>query len=80
MPCCTEDEGGPLGAVVQAEVPNHPWLPCLRGAVVSALGKGRARTGQVRTVESNESEPLMKWRKRMDDVKIGVRGEEVFDN
>ena len=38
---------------------------------MSALGKGRARTGQVRIVESNESEPLMKCRKRREDVKTG---------
>ena len=36
------DEGWPLGAAVQAEASNHPLLLCLRGMVVSELGKGRA--------------------------------------
>ena len=56
---------------MQAEASNHPLLLRLRGVVVSEMGKGRARTGQVWTVESNESEPLMRCRKRRDDVKTG---------
>ena len=36
------------------------------------MGKGSARHCQVRTVESNESEPLMKCRKFQEVVKIGV--------
>lgn len=71
QPCCTSDEGRPLEAAVQAEASNHPLLLRLRGAVVSELGKGRARSGQVRTVESNASEPLMRCRKRRNDVKTG---------
>lgn len=69
QPCCTCDEGRPLEAAVQAEASNHPLLLRSRDAVVSELGKGRARPGQVRIVESNASEPLMKCRKRRDDVK-----------
>ena len=48
----------PPEAAVQAEASNHPLLLRLRGAVVSELGKGRARPCQVRIVESNASEPL----------------------
>lgn len=69
--CCTRDEGGPLEAVVQAEASNRPLLLHLRDAVVSELGKGRARPCQVRSEESNESEPPMKCRKRRNDVKTG---------
>ncbi len=71
QPCCTRDEGRPLEAAVQAEASNHPLLLPSREVVVRELGKGRARPGQVRTVESNASEPLMKCRKRRDGVKTG---------
>jgi RNA-directed DNA polymerase len=67
-PCCTRDEGGPLGAGVQAQAANHPLLLRLRGVVVSELGKGRARPDQVGIEETNASEPLMTCRKRRDDV------------
>jgi len=69
QPCCTRDEGRPLEAAVQAEASNHPLLLPSREVVVRELGKGRARPGQVRTVESNASEPLMKCRKRRNGVK-----------
>ncbi|MBI2424795.1 MAG: hypothetical protein HYV27_18335 [Candidatus Hydrogenedentes bacterium] len=42
QPCCTRDEGRPLGAGVQAQAPNHLLLRRLRGAVVSETGNGRA--------------------------------------
>ncbi len=71
QPCCTRDEGGPLEAAVQVEASNHPLLLPLREVVVSELGKGRAGPCQVRTVESNASEPLMTCRKRWNDVKTG---------
>nr|WP_242467205.1 reverse transcriptase domain-containing protein [Ectothiorhodospira shaposhnikovii] len=70
--CCTRDEGRPLGVAVQAGAPNHPLLLPLREVVVSELGKGGARPCQVWTVESNASEPLMRCRKRRDDVKTGT--------
>ena len=71
QPCCTRDEGRPLEAAVQAEASNRPLLLPSREVVVRELGKGRARPGQVRTVESNASEPLMTCRKRRDGVKTG---------
>jgi len=40
MPCCTSDEGRPLGVADQAEIPNHPELYSLRAVVVSVMGKG----------------------------------------
>jgi len=69
--CCTRDEGRPLEAAVQAEASNRPLLLRSRDVVVSELGKGPARRDQVRTVESNESEPLLTCRKRRDDVETG---------
>jgi retron-type reverse transcriptase len=71
QPCCARDEGRPLAAAVQAEAANRPLRLRSRGAVVSELGKGRARPGQVWTVESNVSEPLMRCRKRRNDVETG---------
>ena len=35
VPCCTRDEGGPLGTGVQARVPNHLKLRWSRARVVS---------------------------------------------
>ena len=67
-PCCMRDEGGPLGAGVQAQASNHPLLLRLRGVVVSELGKGRVRPDQVSIEETNASEPLMTCRKRRNDV------------
>jgi hypothetical protein len=67
--CCTSDEGRPLEAAVQAEASNYPLRLRLRGVVVSELGNGWARPGQVRIAESNASEPLMTCRKRRNDVK-----------
>jgi hypothetical protein len=71
QPCCTRDGGRPLEAAVRAGASNHPLLLPSREVVVRELGKGRARPGQVRTVESNASEPLMRCRRRRDDVKTG---------
>jgi hypothetical protein len=71
VPCCARDGSGPPGAAVQAEASNHPLLLHLRDVVVSELGKGRARPCQVRIVESNASEALMKCRKRRNEAKTG---------
>ena len=71
QPCCTRDGGRSPEAAVQAEASNHPLLLPSREVVVSELGKGWARPGQVRTVESNASEPLMRCRKRRNGVKTG---------
>jgi hypothetical protein len=71
QPCCTSDGGRPPEAAVQAEASNHPLLLPLREVVVSELGKGRARPCQVRIRETNASEPLLRCRKRRDEVKTG---------
>ncbi len=72
QPCCTRDGGRPPEAAVQAEASNHPLLLPSREVVVRELGKGRARPGQVRTVESNASEPLMTCRKCRNGVETGA--------
>jgi len=41
QPCCTRDEGGPLGAAVQAEAPNHLKLLWSKAMVVSVKEKAR---------------------------------------
>jgi hypothetical protein len=72
QPCCTRDEGRPLEVAVQAEASNCPLPLRSRDVVVSELGKGPARRDQVRTGESNESEPLMTCRKRRYSVRLQV--------
>jgi hypothetical protein len=39
QPCCTRDEGGPLGAAVQAEASNHLKLLWPKAMVVSVKEK-----------------------------------------
>ena len=63
MPCCTEDEGRPLGIRVQARVPNYHELLGSRVPVVSVVDKARLRPRQVRSMETSASEPLMTCRK-----------------
>ncbi len=41
VPCCTRDEGGPLGTGVQAQVPNHLKLRWSKAKVVSVQEKAR---------------------------------------
>lgn len=60
--CCTRDEGRPLEVAVQAEASNRLLPLRLRDAVVSEIGKGQSRIGQVGFVKSNASEPLMTCR------------------
>ena len=61
--CFTKDEGRPLGVGLQEQAPNRHKLRSLRVSVVSVVGKGRARSCQVRVKETNASEPLMTCRK-----------------
>ena len=39
VPCCTGDEGRPLGAVMQVEAPNHLKLLWSKAMVVSVKEK-----------------------------------------
>lgn len=61
-PCCMDDEGGPLGIGVQAQIPNHLELLGSRAPVVSIEGNGAARLRQVRSRKTSVSEPLMTCR------------------
>jgi hypothetical protein len=44
QPCCSTDEGRPLGTGLQEQVSNHLRRLWSKAAVVSAEGKGLART------------------------------------
>jgi len=69
--CCTGDEGGPLGAGVQAQAPNRLKLQRLRAAVVSVEEKAGHRSCQVENKEMSASELLKTCRKGLGDVKTG---------
>lgn len=73
QPCCTRDEGGPLGTSRQGQVPNHrmPLRPKGRGG--ARFGKGGDGLHQVRAGKANVSEPLMTCRKRRDAVETGLQ-------
>ena len=60
--CCTKDEGRPFEIGVQARVSNRLELRGSRARVVSVEGKGVAGLRQVRSKETNASEPLMTCR------------------
>jgi hypothetical protein len=44
QPCCSTDEGRPLGTGLQEQVPNHLQRLWAKAMVVSTEGKGLART------------------------------------
>ena len=67
----TRDEGRPLGAGSQVRASNHCKLLPLRAVVVSVAVKGGTRSHQVWSGEASASEPLMKCRNAIDDVKTG---------
>jgi len=56
---------------LQEQAPNYLKLLRLRAMVVSVVGKGTIRSCQVRSRETNESEPLMRCRKLLGDVETG---------
>ena len=56
QPCCTRDEGRPLGTALQEEVPNHLPLRRLRAWVVSGedtAGHDSVRYGPRRRAQAN---------------------------
>jgi hypothetical protein len=67
------DEGGPLEAGLQEQASNYLKLLWLRARVVSVEEKAGQRPCQVRFRETSSSEPLMRYRKQLDDVKTGGR-------
>ena len=66
---CLIDEGRPLGTGLQEQVPNHLRRLQPKAVVVSTEGKGLGRTRSGDWQEEDRKEPLMKCRKRRDDVK-----------
>ena len=73
QPCCTGDEGGPLGIGLQGRVPNRPELRGSRAQVVSVRGKGGPRARQVGARKTNASESLATCRKRRDVIETGLQ-------
>lgn len=69
--CSSEDRGGPPGAAMQVEAPNHHKLLLPKATVVSVDGKGHAGHGQVSAMEANKGEPLITCRKRRNAIKTG---------
>ena len=56
QPCCTQDEGRPLGTALQEEVPNHLTLRGSRARVVSGEETARqdcVRYGSQRRAQAN---------------------------
>jgi hypothetical protein len=69
MPCCTGDEGGPLGIGLQDQVSNRRKLHGSRARCGERSGKRQAsRVCQVGIGKTNASEPSMKCRKGMDVI------------
>jgi retron-type reverse transcriptase len=69
QPCCTRDEGRPLGPGLQDLGSNHRMLLRSNGRGGERDGKGRARPCQVSVEKTSESKPPMNCRKRRNDVK-----------
>lgn len=67
--CCTKDEGRSLGTDLQGLVSNHLKLLWSKAMVVNVKEKAQLRLRQVRIKEVNVSEPLMKCREEINDVK-----------
>jgi hypothetical protein len=74
--CCAGDGGRPSVAALQEEATNHPKVRRSRAARAERWGKRRA-TEHVRydPMKTSESEPLLKCRKRLDDIETRSGGE-----
>ena len=68
---CTRDEGRPLEVGSQVRASNPCKLRSSRAVVVSVAAKGGRQSRQVGSGEASASEPLMKCRNAIDDVKTG---------
>src|SRR6185369_362773 len=64
QPCCTRDEGRPLGLGLQDQGPNHRKLRRSNGRGGERCGKRRDQSRQVCAGQTNASEPLLTCRKR----------------
>ena len=73
QPCCTRDEGRPLGLGLQDQGPNHRKLPRSNGRGGERCGKRREQSRQVCAGQTNVSEPLLTCRKRRDVAKTRLQ-------
>lgn len=71
QPCCARNEGGPLEAAVQAEASNNRERRGHNGPCRERRGKRRGQDHVMCVAERRMIEPLMKSRKRIDDVETG---------
>ncbi|HEY5477543.1 MAG TPA: reverse transcriptase domain-containing protein [Tepidiformaceae bacterium] len=75
MRCCTRDEGArpvvwwPFAAALQGEAANHREVRRSRAGVLSVADKARHRARQVWITKASESEPPLKCRKRIGDIR-----------
>src|SRR4051794_4367932 len=69
QPCCTRDEGRPLGLGLQDQGPNHRKPRRSNGRGGERCGKRRDQSRQVCAGQTNASEPLLTCRKRRDVAK-----------
>jgi retron-type reverse transcriptase len=73
QPCCTRDEGRPLGLGLQDQGPNHRKLRRSNGRGGERCGKRRDQSRQVCAGQTNASEPLLTCRKRRDVAKTRLQ-------
>ena len=73
QPCCTRDEGRPLGLGLQDRGPNHRKLRRSNGRGGERCGKRRDQSRQVCAGQTNASEPLLTCRKRRDVAKTRLQ-------
>jgi retron-type reverse transcriptase len=73
QPCCTRDEGRPLGLGLQDQGPNHRKPRRSNGRGGERCGKRRDQTRQVCAGKTNASEPLLTCRKRRDVAKTRLQ-------
>jgi len=73
QPCCTRDEGRPLGLGLQDQGPNHRKLRRSNGRGGERCGKRREQSRQVCAGQTNVSEPLLTCRKRRDVAKTRLQ-------
>jgi retron-type reverse transcriptase len=73
QPCCTRDEGRPLGLGLQDQGPNHRKPRRSNGRGGERCGKRRDQSRQVCAGQTNASEPLLTCRKRRDVAKTRLQ-------
>ena len=73
MPCCTRDEGRPLGLGLQGQGPNHRQLRGHNGPGGERARKRRDVSRQVCAEKTNVSEPSSTCRNEKDVVESGLQ-------